>query len=95
MNIARNENYYVGGTRYLNHTKLRQNVDSHPDSVIYDPYPKYNSWEWRKVWKGKYQACMGPRGKYLDNSPEDMMAAYIGTPRGVTWLFKSFPSREG
>jgi hypothetical protein len=51
--------------------------------VIFDPYPDYNSNEWRKEFTGNYIACQGPRGNTLNRwNPEDVMTVYPGVPEG-------------
>ncbi|KAF2801594.1 uncharacterized protein BDZ99DRAFT_512874 [Mytilinidion resinicola] len=49
----------------------------------YTPYPKYNSPEWKKQWKGKQVACVGPRGLPLDVSKKDLTRAYKGLPKDL------------
>ncbi|KAJ5583987.1 uncharacterized protein N7459_003787 [Penicillium hispanicum] len=62
--------FYRGGLYTLNHP---------PHAVIYDPYPDYNSPEWQKSWKGKFQACEGPHGRALSRKDsEDMMSVFPG-----------------
>ncbi|RDW76289.1 DUF3405 domain-containing protein [Aspergillus mulundensis] len=72
---VREANFYRGGTSTIE--------DSHPKHSIYDPYPSYNSQSWRRLWKGTFHACQGPRGTTLDRrNPEDMVLAYRGTQKG-------------
>ncbi|EPS33487.1 hypothetical protein PDE_08449 [Penicillium oxalicum 114-2] len=74
---VRDENFYVGGTRTL--TSSQSPEGKHPLPVIYDPYPDYNSREWKKKYHGAFKPCMGPRGRDLDRTrPEDMMLVYKG-----------------
>ncbi|KAE8153148.1 hypothetical protein BDV25DRAFT_127477 [Aspergillus avenaceus] len=81
VNDVRNEQFYRGGTRSLTAPSISS--ASQPESVIYDPYPAYNSREWRKQWKGNFQPCTGPRGTDLDRtSRDDMISVYRGTQRG-------------
>ncbi|KAJ6014320.1 hypothetical protein N7540_008911 [Penicillium herquei] len=41
---------------------------SHSELPIpYDPYPDYNSPEWRAKWTGNFQRCVGPDGSELDS----------------------------
>ncbi|CAI7613448.1 unnamed protein product [Penicillium crustosum] len=35
-------------------------------SIPYDPYPEYNSVEWKNRWRGTYQQCVGANGSVLD-----------------------------
>lgn len=41
--------------------------------VINDPYPHYDSVEWKSKSKGPYQPCIGPQGRLLSRKDEDMM----------------------
>lgn len=63
---------------YINNgiDKLASETPAAATPVPYLPYPKYNSEEWRKGWKGEYVACEGPRGKRLNESAEDAVKAY-------------------
>lgn len=55
-----------------------------PDTPrVYYPYPAYDSDEWRNTHRGSFSACMGPRGLYLNESLEDQVGVYIGTPTGM------------
>lgn len=79
--LLRDQQFYLGGTRTL--TSIESVNASHPVPLIYDPYPAYNSWKWKKQNQGKFQPCLGPRGRYLDRkSPEDMMQVYKGQQAG-------------
>lgn len=76
----RDKRFYQGGTLTL--TSIDSNV-SHPVPLIYDPYPSYNSREWKKQFHGKFQPCLGPRDHYLDRrSAEDMVQVYKGQQAG-------------
>lgn len=56
---------------------------SHPVPSIYDPYPAYNSRNWKKEFHGKFRPCEGPRGHDLDrNSADDMIQVYMGQQDG-------------
>ncbi|KAE8354742.1 hypothetical protein BDV28DRAFT_155997 [Aspergillus coremiiformis] len=80
LHDIRNEKFYLGGTLTL--TTHDGPNSSHPEPVIYDPYPVYNSPEWRTQWTGQFRPCVGPRGKELDRTNrEDMMSVYRGTQR--------------
>ncbi|KAK4996247.1 hypothetical protein LTR66_004104 [Elasticomyces elasticus] len=52
--------------------------DSKP--APYLPYPEYNTKRWKKTWEGEYAPCKGARGKYLNDSIEDMVLAYPRLP---------------
>lgn len=68
----------------------------HPVPVIYDPYPAYNSPEWRANWTGKFRACTGPRGRDLDRtSNEDMISVYRGTQECILIQFRESCELEG
>ena len=43
---------------------------------LYDPYPDYNSKDWRKKWHGAHFPCKGPRGVDVNGNPDDMLGAY-------------------
>jgi hypothetical protein len=77
----REERFYEGGT-----LTLTSNPDdaSHPNPVVYDPYPDYNSPEWSNSFAGRFQPCLGPRGRNLDRTnPEDMVSVYPGIQKGI------------
>jgi Protein of unknown function (DUF3405) len=79
--MNRDEQFYLGGTLTL--TSQNRADRSHPVPIIYDPYPAYDSSEWRRTWGSRFQPCLGPRGQYLDRTrPEDMVHVYKGIPRG-------------
>ncbi|KAL4895304.1 hypothetical protein BDV59DRAFT_211635 [Aspergillus ambiguus] len=82
---VRNEKFYLGGTLSL--TTQGEPFGPFPSPIVYDPYPAYNSKEWKRKWKGHFYPCRGPRGTYLDRTiPEDMVSAYLGTQRGNTCI---------
>lgn len=75
------DRFYAGGTLSL--TTQTEPFEAPPSPIVYDPYPDYNSREWKQQWKGYFYRCIGPRGTYLDHtSPDDMVSAYPGTQRG-------------
>ncbi|CAI7645299.1 unnamed protein product [Penicillium glandicola] len=77
----RDKQFYLGGTLTL--TSIESTNASHPVPLIYDPYPAYNSREWKNKFLGKFQPCLGPRGRYLDRrSAEDMIQVYKGQQAG-------------
>ncbi|KAF7518687.1 hypothetical protein PCG10_010583 [Penicillium crustosum] len=73
------EKFYRGGTLTVAH----ENDDINPPiPVIYDPYPEYNSAQWRKEFTGRFHVCEGPRGKSLSrSSAQDMMSVYPGNQK--------------
>ncbi|KAA8647195.1 DUF3405 domain-containing protein [Aspergillus tanneri] len=76
---VRNDRFYHGGLLTLT-SNANQLV--YPKPMIYDPYPDYNSDEWRGTWKGQFHPCEGPRGTNLDRrNPEDMMSVYPGNQK--------------
>ncbi|KXG50850.1 uncharacterized protein PGRI_064220 [Penicillium griseofulvum] len=73
----RDKRFFLGGTLTL--TSIKSANASHPVPLIYDPYPSYNSREWKKQFHGKFRPCLGPRNRYLDRrSAEDMIQVYKG-----------------
>lgn len=79
--MYRNPAYYEGGTRALTGTP---EGEKSPKSVLYDPYPEYNSAAWRGKWKGEYTACDGPRRRPLQKkNPRDMVSVYRGNQKGA------------
>lgn len=52
-------------------------------SIVYNPYPDYNSDAWIKQWKGHYVPCEGLRGKATNESEDDWIRAYTGISRGL------------
>ena len=65
--------------RYKNH-------DSPQTPKIYVPYPDYEGDEWRRTHRGTFRACLGPRGKYLNESLDDQVGVYEGVPQGMLSL---------
>lgn len=53
-----------------------------PTPTPYLPYPNFNSDRWKSQWKGDYAPCVGPRGKPLNESLEDMIHAWPSVPDG-------------
>lgn len=41
----------------------------------YNPYPDYNTRDWKRRWRGAHKACMGPRGVNVNGNPDDMLVA--------------------
>ncbi|KAI3266490.1 hypothetical protein CBS147309_6207 [Penicillium roqueforti] len=54
--------------------------------LINDPYPHYDSAEWKSTSKGSYQPCIGPQGRLLSRKDEDMMMS------GFRWNTSDFPT---
>lgn len=83
---SRDERFYIGGTLTLTNTDsaYQDSLDPpHPTPSIYDPYPRYNSRNWRKENHGTFKPCLGPRGRDLDRTRlEDMMLVYKGSQIG-------------
>ncbi|KAJ5595309.1 uncharacterized protein N7459_001517 [Penicillium hispanicum] len=74
---TRNEHFYFGGTLTL--TSSPEPDAPHPDPLIYDPYPAYNSRKWKAEYLDQFQKCLGPRGRDLDRTKaEDMVLVYKG-----------------
>lgn len=48
----------------------------------YLPYPDYNSAQWKKEWIGEHVSCLGPRGRNLNESMDEMVKAYHRLPQG-------------
>lgn len=79
--FPRDDRFYLGGTLSL--TSAHSTDSSHPTPSIYDPYPAYNSRQWRKKYHGQFEPCMGPRGRDLDRTrAEDMVLVYKGKQAG-------------
>ncbi|KAF1962464.1 hypothetical protein CC80DRAFT_161405 [Byssothecium circinans] len=75
------ENFELDDRPYIaGHHKLNATVAENP--VVYKPFPKYNSEEWKKKWKGEFVACEGPRGINLNVSTDDEVQVYKGLPSG-------------
>jgi hypothetical protein len=52
--------------------------------VIYDPYPDYNSDNWRSHNLGTFHACQGPQRKPLSRlRAQDMVSVYPSLPKGI------------
>jgi hypothetical protein len=82
---VRNEMYFTGGTLSLtSNGGQTTKPQTHPQPIVYDPYPAYNSQGWNRTWRGSFRPCMGPRARELDRTnPEDMMLVYLGNQRGA------------
>ncbi|KAJ5706600.1 hypothetical protein N7488_006401 [Penicillium malachiteum] len=77
---VREDNFYRGGTLTLKNT----NEEVGLKTVVLDPYPDYNSDEWQKEFKWRYQTCKGPRGNTLNRwDPRDIMTVYLGLQKGT------------
>ncbi|GES61279.1 hypothetical protein ATEIFO6365_0006073800 [Aspergillus terreus] len=90
LHDIRDDRFYSGGTLSL--TTQTEPFEAPPSPIVYDPYPDYNSREWKQQWKGYFYRCIGPRGTYLDHtSPDDMVSAYPGTQRDFPFpMFGSY-----
>ncbi|KAI9838478.1 MAG: hypothetical protein M1837_002470 [Sclerophora amabilis] len=73
--FKKNDAFYRPGT-----TKI--DGASSPEQTIYRPYPKYNDQSWRDEWAGHFEPCLGPRGRYLNDSKDDSVFVYPGLPEG-------------
>ncbi|RYN36849.1 hypothetical protein AA0112_g4524 [Alternaria arborescens] len=60
------------------HNKLNDTIASDP--IAYKPFPKYNTPDWKKKWHGEHVACLGPRGRMLNESTDDEVQVYKGIP---------------
>ncbi|KAH3241187.1 hypothetical protein KXW31_008105, partial [Aspergillus fumigatus] len=49
---------------------------------IYRPYPDYDSLKWQSKHRVPFVACLGPRNKLLNESLDDQVGVYVGTPQG-------------
>ncbi|KAL1586566.1 hypothetical protein WHR41_05365 [Cladosporium halotolerans] len=58
--------------------KSEKNVELEP----YLPYPNYDSTEYNKHWIGEHVSCVGPRGRRLNESAEDIVKAFSALPHG-------------
>lgn len=75
----------VRDDRFYKGSLLNLTIDqpSPPLAAVYDPYPDYNSNQWRKKWAGRFRACEGPDEEDLDRSSrQDMMTVYPGIQKG-------------
>jgi hypothetical protein len=50
---------------------------------IYRPYPDYDSLTWQDKHRAPFVACLGPRNKLLNESLDDQVGVYVGTPQGI------------
>ena len=53
---------------------------------IYYPYPDYEGPEWLSTHRGTFSPCVGPRGKYLNESLDDQVGVYEGIPQGMALM---------
>ena len=60
--INKEDNFYLGGTLTLGRKS------DYPGPVVYNPYPDYNSDQWRKEFICTFLAYNGPRGRLLSRS---------------------------
>lgn len=90
-NSLHSENrFYRGGLSTLHSESSK--ASNYLSSAIYDPYPDYNSKNWRKSWVGEFRPCEGPRGADLDRTDvRDMMMVYPGLQKGTFSPLASLP----
>ena len=67
----------------INNLTSDNNLYSGSSPQIYDPYPDYNDESYKQTYAGNYVPCVGPRGLRLDESKEDEVLAYVGSPKGL------------
>lgn len=67
---------------YVQNGIERLKIEKNVELEQYMPYPKYNSAEYKKDWLGEYVACVGARGKRLNESSEDIVQAFSALPHG-------------
>jgi hypothetical protein len=66
----------------------KQFEDSHSAfERFYSPYPDYQSRAYRSRYNGEYVACIGPRGKPLNESIDDAIRVYDALPNNVPESF--------
>nr|OQO26596.1 hypothetical protein B0A51_08277 [Rachicladosporium sp. CCFEE 5018] len=53
----------------------------------YHPYPEYDSEAYKNEWQGDYVHCVGPRGKRLNESADDIVKAFTALPTGFPDVF--------
>ncbi|CAG8048752.1 unnamed protein product [Penicillium salamii] len=54
----------------------------HGHQMINDPYPDYETAQWKSISKAPYEACRGPHGGLLSRKDEDLMMS--GYPRNTS-----------
>jgi len=62
----------------IDELKEKKGVELEP----YLPYPQYTSLEYKRGWVGDHVSCMGPRGKRLNDSADDIVKAFSALPYG-------------
>ena len=75
-----NNDYYINNG--VHHLASRTSFTAAPTPTPYLPYPQFNSPQWKTQWKGEYVPCIGPRGKPMNESLDDMIHAWPSTPDG-------------
>lgn len=76
-----NNDYYINnGVKSL--ASRTSFVTATPTPTPYLPYPQLNDPEWNAKYHGDYVPCIGPRGKPMNESLEDIMHAWPGVPDG-------------
>ena len=86
LNTSRIEEQYASGT---NNLKTSYAWPSQSSAKVYSPYPDYDSREYNERYEGAYVSCVGPRGRRLNSSLEDMVFGYVGLPKGIANMFAS------
>lgn len=76
-----NNDYYINnGVQSL--ASRKSFAAATPTPTPYLPYPDFSSPQWKSQWKGEYAPCVGPRGKRMNESLEDIMHAWPCVPDG-------------
>ena len=87
---GRLEDEFAGSIRNLTTTS---NNFKNPKAQQYVPYPHYESDGYRRRFQGSYVPCIGPRGKRLNESVEDMIFGYNGIPISLHATLIWFPDK--
>ena len=53
-----------------------------PVAQEYHPYPRYDSEDYKRTFRGDFVPCLGPRGIRLNESVDDAVYGFIGSPDG-------------
>ena len=53
-----------------------------PMAQKYHPYPPYDSEDYKRKSLGEFISCLGPRGTRLNESVDDAVTGFIGSPIG-------------
>jgi Protein of unknown function (DUF3405) len=57
-------------------------VITSPIPHLHNPYPNYNSLDYKKRYRGQHVICDGPRGPLTSSNAGDTVSAYSGVPSG-------------